>query len=206
MFKTLGEGIVLLDPDHTILQANDAAARLVGYEKADDIIGEKCFHIFHNRDSECPLCTANNAIKAGKRVQTEKSYMKDRIWSVSSTPIYDNNGELLNVIEVLTDTTELHRKQHELLLNRERLNTAFDAARIGTFTVHFPEMRWVPDAQLKHLYDIRQTETEFSLDHWFELVDPEDRIKMRKEMDRRFKKKASTCKFEFRIPGKKWCC
>lgn len=202
MFKALGEGIVLLDPDHTIVQANDAAARLVGYQKAADIIGEKCFRVFHNKDSECSPCTANNAIKAGKRVQTEKSYMKDRIWSVSSTPIYDKNGELLNVIEVLTDTTELHRKQRELLLNRERLNTAFDAARIGTFTVHFPEMRWVPDAQLKHLYGIRQTENNLFLDHWFELVHPEDRIRMRKEMERCLKEKVNTCKFEFRIPEK----
>lgn len=199
MFEALGEGIIMLDLEENIVQANDAAAWMAGFEASRDIIGKKCFRVFHQRNRPCSPCTSRNAVKAGKRVQTEKTYLNDRIWNVSSTPIYNKDGKLINVIEVLSDTTELHKQQRELLLSRERLNTAFDAAQIGTFTVHFPEERWVPDEQLKRLYGLKNTEDELLLKDWFGLVHPEDRKLMRGSMNRCLKKKIDTCKFEFRI-------
>lgn len=199
IFEALSEGIVMFDLDHHIVQANDAAAKLIGYKKAEDILGKKCYSVFHHLDHECTPCTALRAIKEGRRVQTEKPYGNDKIWSVSSTPVYDSEGELINVIEVLSDTTELHRRQRELILNRERLNTAFDAALIGTFTIHLPKQKWIPDTQLLRLYGIGGEERELSLNHWYERVHSDDLPVLLNTFDRFFNNNAETCKLEFRI-------
>ncbi len=198
ILEAMGEGIAMFDLNHNIVQANNAAARFVGYQTANEIIGKKCYRIFHDRDEECVPCSARDAIAAGKRVQTEKAYGKDRIWSVSSTPVYNNNGDVINVIEVLSDTTELHQQQRELILNRERLNTAFDAAKIGTFTIQLPQKKWVPDIQLMHLYDIDVTSNDLNLSLWYEHVYPEDLLLLTKAVEHLFKQKTNFGKFEFR--------
>ncbi|MFA6793156.1 MAG: response regulator [Candidatus Neomarinimicrobiota bacterium] len=199
IFEALSEGIVMFDLDHNIVQANDAAAKLVGKQNATDIIGKKCHSVFHHLDKECVPCSAINAIREGQRVQTEKPYGKGRIWSVSSTPIFNSEGDVVNVIEVLSDTTELHRRQRELILNRERLNTAFDAAQIGTFTVLLPDMKWIPDKQLMRLYGIEGEERELPLSQWYERVHQDDLPPLLKNNEKFFQTHSSTCKFEFRL-------
>ncbi|MDD5710002.1 MAG: response regulator [Candidatus Marinimicrobia bacterium] len=199
IFEALSEGIVMFDLEHHIVQANDAAAKLVGKEKASDIIGKKCHSVFHRLDKECVPCTAINAIREGRRVQAEKPYGKGRIWSVSSTPIYNKDGEVVNVIEVLSDTTELHRRQRELILSRERLNTAFDAAQIGTFTILLLGKKWIPDNQLMRLYGIEGEERELPLSQWYERVHQDDLPNMLNNIEKFFRQQNNTCKFEFRL-------
>lgn len=199
IFEALSEGIAMFDLDHNIVQANDAAAKLVGRQKAADIIGKKCYSVFHHLDKECIPCTAISAIREGRRVQTEKPYGKGRIWSVSSTPVYNNEGAVVNVIEVLSDTTELHQRQRELILSRERLNTAFNAARIGTFTILLPGKKWIPDNQLMRLYGIEAEEHELPLSQWYERVHQDDLPDMLKNIEKFFKQHISACKFEFRL-------
>ncbi|MBN2780472.1 MAG: response regulator, partial [Candidatus Marinimicrobia bacterium] len=200
IYEALGEGIVMMDLKSTIIQANDAAARMAGYETAAEIIGKKCYKVFHSSDKECVPCTSREAIREGRRVQIEKPHGNDRIWSVSSTPIFNSEGEIISVIELLSDTTELHQRQRELILNRERLNTAFDAAMIGTFTIHLPAKTWIPDVQLMHLYGIKGgAGTTLSLGHWYELVHPDDLPKLMKAVDGSFRQKTNSTKFEFRL-------
>jgi PAS domain S-box-containing protein len=199
IFEAIGEGIIMFDLDYNIVQANDAAAQMVGITSANDILGKKCYEVFHNNDTICSNCTAQNAIAAGGRVQVEKTYMKDKIWSVSTTPVYNEERELVNIIEVLVDTTELHQQQRELILSRERLNTAFNAALIGTFTIQLPEKKWIPDVQLMHLYGMEGMESIFNIDRWYELMHPDDVSDVIKKITSFFGGDQDSCRLEFRI-------
>ncbi|MDD3095686.1 MAG: response regulator, partial [Candidatus Marinimicrobia bacterium] len=87
----------------------------------------------------------------------------------------------------------------ELILNRERLNTAFDAAQIGTFTVLLPDMKWIPDKQLMRLYGIEGEERELPLSQWYERVHQDDLPPLLKNNEKFFQTHSSTCKFEFRL-------
>ncbi|MBW6458051.1 MAG: response regulator [FCB group bacterium] len=199
IFEAIGEGIIMFDLDYNIVQANDAAAQMVGIDSAKDILGKKCHSVFHNNDTVCSNCTAQSAIAAGRRVQVEKIYMKDKIWSVSTTPVYNEDHELVNIIEVLVDTTELHQQQRELILSRERLNTAFNAALIGTFTIQLPEKKWIPDIQLMNLYGIQGMDSVFNMDRWYELIHQDDVSHIIKKINTFFEDEQDTCRFEFRI-------
>ncbi|MEA3392656.1 MAG: response regulator [Candidatus Marinimicrobia bacterium] len=93
---------------------------------------------------------------------------------------------------------ERYQRQRELTVNRERLNTALDAAQIGSFTIRLPENKWIPDKQLMRLFGIESTQNTFNMNAWYEHVIPEDLENTIKRIEGCIIKDSS-CKFEFRI-------
>lgn len=93
---------------------------------------------------------------------------------------------------------ERYQRQRELTVNRERLNTALDAAQIGSFTIRLPENKWIPDEQLMRLFGIESPQDTFNMDAWYEHVIPEDLENTIKQIEGCIIKD-SFCKFEFRI-------
>jgi DNA-binding response OmpR family regulator/signal transduction histidine kinase len=101
----------------------------------------------------------------------------------------------------LKNHVERYQRERELSVNRERLNTALDAARIGSFTIRLPEKVWVPDEQLLRLFGIETELTELDLDKWYEHVVPEDLENTITRINSCMQK-SSFNKFEFRILDK----
>ena len=107
----------------------------------------------------------------------------------------------------LKNHVERYQRQRELTINRERLNTALDAAQIGSFTIRLPEKIWIPDEQLMRLFGIESDVDTFNLNTWYEHVIPEDIENTIKRIEGCIIKD-SFYKFEFRIfdsvGGYKW--
>ncbi|MEA2077659.1 MAG: response regulator [Candidatus Marinimicrobia bacterium] len=93
---------------------------------------------------------------------------------------------------------ERYQRKRELAVNRERLDTALDAAKIGSFTIRVPETIWIPDEQLMRLFGIESDATEFDLNKWYEYIVPEDLENTMKQINSCVINN-SFCKFEFRI-------
>ncbi|MCF7832107.1 MAG: response regulator [Candidatus Marinimicrobia bacterium] len=98
----------------------------------------------------------------------------------------------------LKNHVERYQRQRELTINRERLNTALDAAQIGSFTIRLPEKKWIPDEQLLRLFGIESTEDTFEMNTWYEHVIPQDIENTITSIEECIVKNSS-CKFEFRI-------
>jgi DNA-binding response OmpR family regulator/signal transduction histidine kinase len=98
----------------------------------------------------------------------------------------------------LKNHVERYQRERELAVNRERLNTALDAAQIGSFTIRLPEQTWMPDEQLMRLFGIKSESAELDLNKWYEHVIPEDMEHTIKSVNS-CAIKNSFCKFEFRI-------
>ena len=98
----------------------------------------------------------------------------------------------------LKNHVERYQRERELSINRERLNTALDAAQIGSFTIRLPEKKWLPDVQLMRLFGISSDSSEFDLNKWYEHVIPEDMENVIKRINSCLTTE-SFCKFEFRI-------
>lgn len=57
LFNSSPESIIILDEEHTILEANDTTLKLLGMRR-EEVIGKKCYHVFHNTNSppeDCPF-------------------------------------------------------------------------------------------------------------------------------------------------------
>ena len=98
----------------------------------------------------------------------------------------------------LKNHVERFQRERELSLNRERLDTALDAAKIGSFTIRLPEREWIPDEQLSKLLGIDSNNDSFKLETWYNRIIEKDRENSILKVERCIAKNTFS-KFEFRI-------
>ena len=61
IFNAVGHPTVVLYPDHVIIKANEAVVRASG-KSEDQIIGRKCYEIFHKKDSTAYGCPRDKVL------------------------------------------------------------------------------------------------------------------------------------------------
>lgn len=120
-FDSIDDLISIQDTSFTIVRANKAVARKFGVD-IRDIIGKKCFKVFHGTDVppvECPCC---------KSVETKTKYTMDSeephtkgIFNVTTFPLFDDGGRFMGTIRVARDVTE-HKKLWNHLIQSEKMS------------------------------------------------------------------------------------
>ena len=129
ILNSAGEGIYGLDEQGHTTFANHAAVKMIGWE-LEDLIGKSQHDILHHTKLdgspyEVTACPIYAAIHDGKihTVDDEVFWRKDgSCFPVEyvSTPIKDDNGELLGAVVVFKDITQ--RKQAERVLKETNSN------------------------------------------------------------------------------------
>jgi PAS domain S-box-containing protein len=129
ILKSVGEGILGLDPEGNHTFINPAAADMLGYA-AEELLDKPGHEIWHHTkadgtpypEEECPICLAykNGEVQ---RIRDEVFWRKDgSSFPVSyiSMPILEN-GRLVGAVVTFRDITERKRSQEELQKHREHL-------------------------------------------------------------------------------------
>ncbi len=62
LFKAIGHVTLIMDGNHTIMNANDMALETLGMTRAE-IIGKKCFQLLHNENAPPPHCPMVKTLK-----------------------------------------------------------------------------------------------------------------------------------------------
>jgi PAS domain S-box-containing protein len=116
IFDAIRNPTVILDKQHNIIAANKATIEAKG-SSVDELVGSKCWSIFHADDchkapEQCPL------------VAMAKTWYLDAVememealggtYLVSCTPLHDDAGKLDKIIHIATDITERKRLEDEL--------------------------------------------------------------------------------------------
>ena len=92
IFEAIGHMALILDKDHRILAANRSALEKVGMSR-DEIIGQQCYTIFHQKDQVIDECPLASMLKAGAPKTTEAEVEAlGRNFIVSCTPVFDSGG------------------------------------------------------------------------------------------------------------------
>ncbi|MBD3405306.1 MAG: PAS domain S-box protein [Candidatus Lokiarchaeota archaeon] len=92
---------------------NHAVEKNTGIPESD-VIGKYCYEIWHGKDAPCVNCPVIRANKS-KEVETGEQRTPDgKVWRLSAYPILDDERELLGIVEVGTDITELRDSTLEL--------------------------------------------------------------------------------------------
>lgn len=113
-FNSLGDAMIVVDTNFVIERVNKAAEELVGKPK-EEIIGMKCYNVFHNIDNPARNCPLKKSLKT-KKVETVERYEQKfgRYFSGKSSPILDENGEIIKSVYLMRDITERKRAEKEL--------------------------------------------------------------------------------------------
>ncbi len=145
IFENIGEGLVVVDREYTIITANKAYCNQVKMP-IEDIIGRHCYEISHHIEKPCykagEACPVRHTFEIGQTkdyIHTHYDKEENPVYvEVRSYPMKDVSGKVIAAIEVITDITKtvtlekaLQKKVKELQESEERFRkisvTAQDA-------------------------------------------------------------------------------
>jgi PAS domain S-box-containing protein len=130
MLQSLSDHMSMVDEDLNILWANDVAKGLFG----DDIIGKKCYEVYHGRNKPCePFpCLTLKAFE-DEQLHEHETMVQTRAGQTlhyactASVAIRDDEGRPVAVIEISRDITERKLAEKELLKRMNELETFYRA-------------------------------------------------------------------------------
>jgi len=113
-FDAMTNGVSIHSKDFTILRANRALARLLDIP-AEELIGKKCYEVFHGADGPLAICPQRKAFSEGfsHSIIAEEPYL-GRILAVSSDLIFDNDGNITGAVHDVRDITEQEHLREQL--------------------------------------------------------------------------------------------
>lgn len=127
IFQALKDGLIVIDRNFNIVYFNRAFSIMSGISEKK-LIGSKCYDLFPG-----PLCQNSNCpiAKIGKGVEQlsydgDKHCMSGKHIScvVKASPLRDEEGKTVGIVETITDVSLLKQTQQELFESRERLRKA----------------------------------------------------------------------------------
>jgi PAS domain S-box-containing protein len=128
LFNAVPCYIAVLDRDLTVVTTNRIAKQHFGPHE-----GRKCFEVFKNRSTRCESCPAVETLIDGIIRKTESVTItlegNEIKLLVTVRPLHDSRGEIVGVMEVSTDITELKKLQLELEASQERRRRDFEHFR-----------------------------------------------------------------------------
>jgi len=129
IFQAIGHPTIILDAQHNILSVNRATLKAVGAHSAEELMGRKCYEIFHNTSKPpegCPL------VKMLATTKFEESEMEVEalggVFLVSCTPVFDEKGNIQKIIHIATDITERKKAEKEIKKKVKELQEFYDIA------------------------------------------------------------------------------
>lgn len=121
ILKSISELIVFQDINNTIIWVNKAAADSLNMQP-EELIGHKCFELWHRRKEVCDACPIKKSIKSGILESGEITSPDGKIWSIKSFPVKDERGNTIGVVEVTSEITELKRAEEKIRDAQEHMN------------------------------------------------------------------------------------
>ena len=203
-FEYATEGILFNAPDTTIMDANPAAAAILGYPSPKDLLGIRTKDLIHPGDlRRRPLATSTEQSRTGDAVRLERRLKRH---DGSYVPV----DETIKFIEdtgvhhvVFRDITERKAAEESLSLSQERLALAVEGTRIGLWdwSVHTGELHI--NGQWAALVGYAREELEpVDIETWTGLCHPDDLAESNRLLKEHFQGRSAFYECEVRMRHK----
>ena len=124
-FESMPCYLTVQDRDFHLLDANSRFK-----EEFGEIDGRYCYQVYKNRSEKCEVCPVERTFRDGlshtseERVKNRDGKEVDVI--VYTTPITDDQGNIISVMEMSTDITEIKLLQNQLKESQEKYRMLFE--------------------------------------------------------------------------------
>ncbi|MBD3170377.1 MAG: PAS domain-containing protein [candidate division Zixibacteria bacterium] len=114
------------DKDMRIIRAN----RLFKNDFGDNLIGELCYKAYKGSEEVCPNCPVLKTFEDGQTHSTEETVItrngEEARMIVYTTPVTNEEGSVVGVMEMSTNITEIKRLQDEIEASRREFRNLFE--------------------------------------------------------------------------------
>ena len=125
LFHAIPQPVVILDPQYTVTAVNLAVLKATGKTESE-IIGRKCYELFHGTAGTPENCPMNRLLTDGWSPSAEIEVEAfSRTFLVSCTPIYNEEGKMARILHLATDITDLRETRKALKESLEQYHTHF---------------------------------------------------------------------------------
>jgi len=102
-----------------------------------ELNGKHCYQGLHGRSRVCRVCPAEKSLATGipHEVVDFSSYRKN--WVLRSYPVRDEKGELIGIVEIVTDVTERRRAEEAMRQSEQKYRELFENASDIIFVLDF---------------------------------------------------------------------
>ncbi len=195
IFNSISDPMLVMARDHTILDVNPAVLKILGKEKKD-IIGKKCYEIFHEIERAIENCPMEKLLNS-KKAETETVRMEtvDGIYMVTVSPIFVD-GEITKIIHHAKDITELKQLMKALEESEEKYRILAEHSTDGIFLAIGYKPVYANPALLKIL-GVKSFD-ELKKKNLLEFLHPEDAKEIMRDVSRSLKGEIAVKKYEVR--------
>ncbi len=118
ILDSVGQGVSVIDRKHNILSINNYLSKLIDRPR-EECFGRKCYTVYRDMESPCNDCPLKLTFQDGQPHHLEhvRALRRNKPIDISidSYPILDEEGHVVQVIEVINDITERLRMEKEVL-------------------------------------------------------------------------------------------
>jgi PAS domain S-box-containing protein len=146
MFEYIHDGIVVLDRDYRIVTVNRAIEKWISVPYAE-LMQSDCRKIFHENSCICPHCAAEVTFSCGEVNTVSQKVSCDGKASyveLSTYPVHNDNGEVVECVVVIHDITErmichdeILRLYNEVTQTKEYLESIIEQSADAIVTSDF---------------------------------------------------------------------
>lgn len=120
IFESISDLMYINNRDYSIKKINRAVAEKIG-KSPDEIIGKKCYEIFHGMDSPWDVCPHHRTIATNRPFVGEVDDPNlGGTFLISSSPLFDKSGNLTGTVHIARDVSEI-KKLKEKVASIERM-------------------------------------------------------------------------------------
>lgn len=123
----IADFILVITPDHEIVEANEAFLKQMGYSR-DEVIGKKCHQIFQKLNRMCDVevtCPLEEAIHNRRRSESVLTRIDRRgnlrYIEVIIYPVWESPGKISKFIEISRDITQRVKAEEEITRRLEKM-------------------------------------------------------------------------------------
>ncbi len=131
IFESMSDMVYFNSKDYEIKSVNKAVCNKLGLP-ASQIIGKKCYEVFHGMSEPYEKCPHH------KTVSTKKAYIEEiydpnmgGTFLTSSSPIFDLTGEFIGSVHVVRDISELKSLREKLIMAEKMASLGEVAAKVA---------------------------------------------------------------------------
>ncbi|MCU1623576.1 MAG: hypothetical protein JWL79_2421 [Frankiales bacterium] len=132
VLEAIGEAVTASTPDGTVIYVNAAAEQLFGW-RAADVMGRNGLELIAAPDAHDESQRIHDLLVGGTRYAGQIDMVRADgtrfVGHATSTPVLDEDGEVVALVGVITDRTERNRQEHVLATRELQVETL---ALLGT--------------------------------------------------------------------------